>query len=325
MGLNNIDFNLLSLNVRGIRSFEKRKGVFNWLRKSGADICFLQETYSTKEVEITWKKQWKGDMFFSHGSSHSKGVLVLVKDNLDFNLKSVKVDELGRYILLEATIQDSTFSLLNFYAPNKCSEQCNFFKFISDELKYFTNSECSIVLGGDFNVIFHKDLDGSGGIKKVKDSVKVLEDICLEQDLVDIWRVRNPLTARFTWRQKTPVIQRRLDFWLVSDTLQEDVDCVNIIPSIKSDHCAITLSFSGVEDGIRGPSFWKFNSSLVKDQDYCDLLDENVKEWLKEFKEVVDKRVLWDLLKYKIRQLTINYSKTKARNRRTKESKLEEK
>ena len=73
--------------------------------------------------------------------------------------------------------------------------------------------------------------------------------------MVDIWRVRNPLTARFTWRQKTPVIQRRLDFWLVSDTLQEDVDCVNIIPSIKSDHSAITLSFSGVEDGIRDQVF----------------------------------------------------------------------
>ena len=133
------------------------------------------------------------------------------------------------------------------------------------------------------------------------------------------------MTARFTWRQKTPIIQRRLDFWLVSDTLQEDVDCVNIIPSIKSDHSAITLSFSGVEDGIRGPSFWKFNSCLVNDQDYCDLLDENVKDWLEKFKEVVDKRVLWDLLKYKIRQLTINYSKTKARSRRAKESKLEEK
>ena len=73
MGLNNIDFKLLSLNVRGIRSFEKRKSVFNWLCKSRADICFLQETYSTKEVEMMWKKQWKGDIFFSHGSFHEQG------------------------------------------------------------------------------------------------------------------------------------------------------------------------------------------------------------------------------------------------------------
>ena len=41
------------------------------------------------------------------------------------------------------------------------------------------------------------------------------------------------------------------------------------------------------------------------------LFDENIKNWLEEFKEVIYKRVLWDLLKHKIRQLTINYSKNK--------------
>ena len=50
-------FKLLSLNARGIRSFEKRKAVFAWLMKQQADICFLQETYSTKEIENSWKMQ----------------------------------------------------------------------------------------------------------------------------------------------------------------------------------------------------------------------------------------------------------------------------
>ena len=35
-----------------------------------------------------------------------------------------------------------------------------------------------MIIGGDFNVIFDQELDGSGGFKKMKDSVKVLEDIC---------------------------------------------------------------------------------------------------------------------------------------------------
>ena len=65
MGRQNISFELLSLNARGVRSFDKRKSIFNWLFKSSADICFLQETYSTPEVENVWKKQWKGEMFFS--------------------------------------------------------------------------------------------------------------------------------------------------------------------------------------------------------------------------------------------------------------------
>ena len=71
-------FKLLSLNARGIRSFEKRKAVFGWVMRQQVDICFIQETYSTKEVENVWKKQWKGEMYFSHGSVHSTGVLVLI-------------------------------------------------------------------------------------------------------------------------------------------------------------------------------------------------------------------------------------------------------
>ena len=51
MGPSNVNFKLLSLNVRGIRTFEKRKAIFNWPSKSGADICFFQETYSTRDVE----------------------------------------------------------------------------------------------------------------------------------------------------------------------------------------------------------------------------------------------------------------------------------
>ena len=119
MGLNNINFKLLSLNARGICSFDKRKTIFNWLCKSGAALCFLQETYSSKEVENIWRKQWKGDMFFSHGSSHSRGVLILVRDQLDFKLLSSRVDDQGRYILLhDAMIQDTPFLLINIYAPN---------------------------------------------------------------------------------------------------------------------------------------------------------------------------------------------------------------
>ena len=59
----NSNFKLVSLNVRGIRSFEKRKALFNRLHKSQADICFLQETYSTPEVVNTWKNNGRAIPF----------------------------------------------------------------------------------------------------------------------------------------------------------------------------------------------------------------------------------------------------------------------
>jgi len=77
--------------------------------KNNAHICFFQESYSTPEVESVWKSQWKGEMFFSHGMVHSKGVLILIKNNLEFELKSSKIDKNGRFIFIEAKVQDYPF------------------------------------------------------------------------------------------------------------------------------------------------------------------------------------------------------------------------
>jgi len=232
--------------------------LFGWLIKDRADICFLQESYSTPEVEKIWKSQWKGEMFFLHGMEHSRGVLILIKNSLQFELKTIKVDKNGHFIILEANVQDHPFLFVNLYTPNKTNEQSTFFDKIREELDNFCLADdCNSVIGGHFIVIFDPDLDGNGGNPKRKESVKCIENICLANDLIDIWRIRNPNVKRFTWRQKTPVIQWRLDFWLVSNGMQEDIDNVDVIPSLKSDHSAIVLSINGTEIRSCGPSFWK--------------------------------------------------------------------
>ena len=304
----NLAFKLISLNARGIRSFEKRKAVFGWLLKQKVDLCFLQETYSTREVEFFWKKQWKGEMFFSHGSEHSRGVLILIKNSLEFELISVRSDKEGRFIFLEAFVQGQKFLFVNIYTPNKSSEQTLFFDQIKDELDNSgidAYDDCGIIIGGDFNVILNPDLDGFGGKPKLKESATKIENICLLHDLVDIWRVRNLETKRFTSRQKTPIIQRRLDFWLVDNALQEEIDQADIVPSIKSDHSTILLSINGIGEQIHGPSFWKFNASLLDDKDYVTLINSKYEVWVEEFKDIDDPRLFWDRIKYKIPQDTI--------------------
>ena len=67
---------------------------------------------------------------------------------------------------------------------HRINEQCDFFKTISEVLKSsFTISDYSVIIGGDFNASFDQELDGGGGLKKKKDSVRVLEDIFLDHDL----------------------------------------------------------------------------------------------------------------------------------------------
>ena len=56
--------------------------------------------------------------FFAHGSTHSRGVAILIRKGFDFKFKSSRSDEEGRYLILEASIQDANFLLVNSYAPN---------------------------------------------------------------------------------------------------------------------------------------------------------------------------------------------------------------
>jgi len=96
--------------------------------------------------------------------------------------------------------------------------------------------------------------------------------------------------------------------------MQEDIDNVDVISSLKSDHSAIVLSLNGTENGPRGPSYWKLNSSLLDDKEYVSLINTKYPLWNDEFKEVKDPRLFWDLMKYKIRQESIFYSKSEGQN-----------
>ena len=171
-------------------------------------------------MENVWKSQWRGELFFSHGSEHSRGVLTLVKEGLDCQLKVCKQDELGRYVILKGLVQGQPFIFANIYAPNKVNEQCVFYNEIRNELaEVEADADHRIIIGGDFNVILDPDLDGSGGKPKLKESCKNLENLCSSFDLIDIWRIRNPGAKRFSWRQKNPTIQGRLDYWLIANSI----------------------------------------------------------------------------------------------------------
>ena len=53
---------IMSLNVREISNFKKRRTIFTWCRRKSADVIFSQETHSNKTTEIQWKNEW-GDNF----------------------------------------------------------------------------------------------------------------------------------------------------------------------------------------------------------------------------------------------------------------------
>ena len=119
--------------------------------------------------------------------------------------------------------------------PNKAKDQCIFFEEIQKQLDELELEEnCEVIIGGDVNVILDADLDGTGGKPQVKESCKQIDNLCSSFDLIDIWKIRNPDVKRFTWRLKNPLVQRRLDFWLITSSIQEEVENVDIIPAIRT-------------------------------------------------------------------------------------------
>ena len=109
--------------------------------------------------------------------------------------------------------------------------------------------------------------------QKRKESAKYIEELCVEHDLIDIWRIRNLSETRFTWRKKSPITQRRLDYRLVFNCLKVYIDPVDIKTAIISDHSQIILDTNGLDKSVRGPSFWKFNFKVVNDPKYCQLIN----------------------------------------------------
>ena len=58
----------------------------------------------------------------------------------------------------------------------------------------------------------------------------------------------------------------------MSDSLQESIETIDIIPSVASDHSAILLKLRPTYEGNRGRSYWKFNSSLTEDKQFVNSL-----------------------------------------------------
>ena len=64
-----------------------------------------------------------------------------------------------------------------------------------------------------------------------------------------------------------------------------------------------------------GPSVWKFNNSLINDNNYIQEIKNEINICKARMNaEGIDcPQLQWDLLKYEIRKLTITYSKARAK------------
>ena len=302
----------LTLNVRGLREKSKRQTIFNWLKGKKHNVILLQETHSDETVEIEWKKEWGSSMYFSHGETNSKGVAILLDKDYDFEIKEIAKDKDGRILFLEVVLNGDSIMLGNVYGPtkNKQKDQIEFVQQISSMLD--AHRDKNIVIGGDFNICQDTTLDKNTVSNETMSlAAKSIQNLKDDFNLIDIWRVLNPTTKRYTWRGKTKTghTASRIDYWLTSNNLIYDIHKTDILPSIKSDHSLLLLTLVVHETQQRGRGFWKFNCSLLRDKEYVDKINQFLENCSDDYKNVTDKSLVWDAIKCHIRGITIAHSK----------------
>ena len=72
-------------------------------------IAFLQETFIAAECESMIKNKWNGTCYFSNGMNHSKGVAILMADNLPVGSVKCYTRGDGRIIALRFGILGKSY------------------------------------------------------------------------------------------------------------------------------------------------------------------------------------------------------------------------
>ena len=108
---------IITLNVNGLNVPTKRQRLAEWIQKQDPYICCLQETHLKPRDTYRLKvKGWK-KIFHANGDQKKAGVAILISGKIDFEIKAMKRDKEGPYIMIKGSIQED-IKIINIYAPN---------------------------------------------------------------------------------------------------------------------------------------------------------------------------------------------------------------
>ena len=102
--------------------------------------------------------------------------------------------------------------------------------------------------------------------------------------------------------------------------MQENIKDTNILLSFCNDHSPLFVNYPISNDFNLGKHFWKFNSSLTKDEKYVKQMKELIQNAKYQFDPIFKEKpqAQWEFLKYEIRKFSIAFSKMKSKEKREK-------
>ena len=83
----------------------------------------MQETHSSVKDEKQWSDNFKGKIFYSHGTTNSCGAAIAFLGSKSLEVVETKNDEQGRILIFDIKICDKEVLLVNLYNASTEKEQ----------------------------------------------------------------------------------------------------------------------------------------------------------------------------------------------------------
>ena len=256
---------IASWNVNSVRA--RLINVLDYLKKDKPDILFLQEI-KTENINFPSDEFKKiGYESFIFGQKSYNGVAFLSKIKIEnINLNFIKDDlKQSRIITGDIKIKKKNIKLINIYVPNGNPINTEKYEYKKKWLDKFLKSvkktlltEKNIIISGDFNII-PDEIDVYDHEKFLDDALYKIEIRKYLRELInygfkDIFRQLKKNKQEYTfwdymagsWPKNYGM---RIDHFLVSDNLLENVSAININQKPRgkikpSDHTPIELEIN---------------------------------------------------------------------------------
>jgi exodeoxyribonuclease-3 len=252
---------IVTLNVNGIRA-AARKGFFDWLPTTGADVVCLQEIKAGHEhlAGAPFEPPGWHAAYLPAGRPGYSGVAILARrkpDALRRGFGSAEFDAEGRY--LEARF--GPLSVVSLYLPSGSSSperQAAKFRFMAEFAPWLARlrrSRRRYLLCGDWNIA-HREIDLKNWRANQKNSGFLPEERAWLDRLfgtdgfVDAFREVNPAPEQYTWWSNrgqawAKNVGWRIDYQVATPNLRGAARSASIYKDTRfSDHAPLVMDYA---------------------------------------------------------------------------------
>ncbi|KAK1904885.1 LINE-1 retrotransposable element ORF2 protein [Dissostichus eleginoides] len=184
------NLNLISINARGLNIPHKRTTILGFLHKRNIDFAMIQESHLLRKDAARFANRLYHPIVFSSAPTKTKGVMIVCRRKLKFDLIGSWTDKEGRLAIAKIRLDGQNIALISAYAPN--TFEAGFYDQLTKTLRDLTGFR--LVMGTDFNAVWDSNMDRTGGAESRDQRLAsdALRRWAAQTNMIDIWRVMNP-------------------------------------------------------------------------------------------------------------------------------------